>query len=377
MIREKALVLSGGGARGAYQVGVLKAVAEVAERLGISRPFRIFTGVSAGAINAVYLAAHSKDFIHASHDLAQLWSGISSEMVFRSDALSLGKISLKWMGELSMGGVIGASPGRALLDTTPLGDLIRQNVDFSHLKKNIDSGDLKALAVTALDYGNSVSVSFVQSDLHWSEWKRSRRRSQAAQINCEHILASSAIPLLFSPINIGNRYFGDGCVRNPAPLSPALHLGAQDVLVIGVRRQELVEAPSFLAMGNPPSVARVLNVLLNSVLLDGLEYDMERLQKVNEFVSSLPRESSPGSGFRHIKAVWIHPTQDIGKLAGQMSSQLPRLIRYLLKGLGPLEEAREIISYLLFDPKFCSSLMEYGYLDGKSQAQQIEDFLKS
>ncbi len=376
MEKCKAIVLSGGGARGAYQVGVLTAVAEVAHRLKLKNPFKIFTGISAGSINAVYLAAGAQDFVRSVNELAKMWSQLHSEQVFRSDVLSLGKISLTWMGELSFGGVIGSTPGRALLDTAPLGDLVRDNVNFSSIQQNIQDGNLRALAVTALDYSSSMAITFVQGHEDCKLWVRARRRAEKSQISADHILASSAIPLLFSPVQVGNRFFGDGCVRNQSPLSPALHLGASDLLVIGVRRQD---AGDGAVEGKPrsPSVARVINVLLNSVLLDGIEVDMERLARINEFLKRVPQEHQKNLNFKTVEAVWVYPSQDIGELAGSMSSRLPRLIRYLLKGLGPLEEAHEIISYLLFEPEFCSRLIDFGYQDGKAQEEAIEKFLLS
>lgn len=374
--RQKAVVLSGGGARGAYQVGVLKAVAEVAEEIQVQQPFCIFSGISAGAINAVFLASYAKDFIQGTKDLATLWSNINSDLVFRSDVLSLGRIGMKWMGELSLGGVVGTTPGRALLDTSPLGDLIRKNVNFQNIEDSIKDGTLRALAITALDYQSSTAITFVQGADTCEMWERSRRRSEKSIVTTEHVLASSAIPLLFSPVKVDTRFFGDGCVRNQSPLSPSLHLGATDLLVIGVRRQEadkMTEAQEVAAKA--PSVARVMNVLLNSVLLDGIEVDMERLRKINDFLSRVPEEHHASLNFRPVDAVWIHPSKDIGALAGQLSDRLPKLIRYLLKGLGPLEEAREIISYLLFDPEFCQELIRYGYEDGLNQKAAIREFL--
>ena len=359
-------------------MGVLKGVAEVTRDLQLEQPFSIFTGISAGAINAVYLASEAENFPQGVQQLADMWSKLTSEQVFRSDILSLGKISMKWMGELSLGGVVGTTPGRALLDTAPLGDLIRKQVHFQKIHQNIQNGKLRALAVTALDYQNSCAITFVKGSQECEMWQRARRRSERTDIGPEHILASSAIPLLFSPIPVDQRYFGDGCIRNQSPLSPALHLGATDLLVIGVRRQVADKFdPDPADPGRAPSVARVVNVLLNSVLLDGIEVDMERLNKINEFLEKVPKDHHTSLNFKPVRSVWIHPTQDIGALAGAMSNRLPRLIRYLLKGLGPLEEAREIISYLLFDPEFCSELIRYGYEDALAQRAQIENFLRA
>jgi len=370
----KAIVLSGGGARGAYQVGVLKAISDVLSEHKLKNPFQIFCGVSAGAINAAAMAAEIHDFSVAVQKLTDLWSHLTSEQVFRTDAISLGRIGLQWMGELSLGGLTGGSPGRALLDTSPLGDLIRNNLDFSGIQKNISSGDLKALAITALDYRSSETVTFVQGDPEIPDWKRTRRHSEKTIIQAEHVLASSAIPILFLPGQVQDRFFGDGCVRNTSPLQPALKLGADHIMVIGVRRNQEFMGVSSLTGSKGPSIARVINVLMNSILLDGIEVDHERLERINEFISRVPEQYRDNLNFREVKSLFIHPSEDIGALAAQMSSSLPRIVRYLLKGLGPLEEASELISYLLFEKEFTSRLIEMGYRDGMNMREEIRAF---
>lgn len=373
----KAIVLSGGGARGAYQVGVLTAVADITSRLKLKHPFQIYTGISAGAINAAYLASGTDDFSLTCHRLSKMWGELHAEQVFRTDALSLGKIGLSWMGELSFGGLTGGNQSRSLLDTSPLSDLIRNNLEFSRIDQHIQSGLLHAVAVTALDYKTSNAITFVQGHPGIQHWVRSRRRSESAKLQTEHIVSSSAIPLLFTPGKINGHYYGDGCVRNSTPISPALHLGASDLLVIGVRKQDTTAYDLHVQkLNGPPSVARVVNVLLNSVLLDGIETDIERLNRINEFMSRLPEEHHEKLNFKKVNHVWVSPSEDIGAIAATMSSKLPRVIRYLLKGLGPLDDASEIISYLLFEPSFCSRLIEIGYKDGMKQAEEIEKFLE-
>lgn len=377
-LEMKALVLSGGGARGAYQVGVLTAVAELANQHKIKSPFKIYTGISAGAINAGYLASGAEDFSLCVQKLTKMWSEISSDQVFKTDAISLGKIGLQWMGELSFGALKGTTPTRSLLDTSPLLDLIKHNLEFSKIQANIESNALHALAITALDYRTSNAITFVQGEESIKNWERSRRKSEKCKIDPEHILASSAIPLLFPPIQVDERWFGDGCVRNQTPCSPALHLGAEQLFVIGVRKlSDTADDLRALQLKSSPSVARVINVLLNSILLDGIEVDIERMKRVNDFLDRVPDSIHENLNFKKINYVWIHPTEDIGNIASRMSSKLPRVIRYLLKGLGPLEDASEIISYLLFEPEFCSKLIEIGYQDGMADKMNIEKFLLS
>lgn len=374
----KALVLSGGGARGAYQTGVLLAVADICAKTKQKTPFKIISGVSAGAINASYLAAEAQDFSLGAQKLAQMWSKIEAEQVFRTDAVSLGRIGLQWVGELSLGGLTGSTPGRALLDTAPLRDLISENLVLSKIAENLESGLLHSLAITALDYKSNSTITFVQGSPHFEMWERSRRKSERAVIRPEHIMASSAIPMLFPPIGVDDRYFGDGCLRNQAPLSPALHLGATNLFVIGVRRQTgTLDEKRALESQGPPSVSRVVNVLLNTVMLDSIELDIERLKRINEFMNRVPEELHPNLNFKKVKYTWIHPSADIGAIASGMSARLPRVVRYLLKGLGPLEDASEVISYLLFDPKFCQKLIDIGYEDGMRQSDEIQEFLES
>lgn len=370
----KALVLSGGGARGAYQAGVLNATSEIAARLGQKRPFDIFTGASAGAINASFLASQADNFLQATENLANLWGTIDADQVFRSDAISLGKIGMKWMRDLPLGGLTGFSPGPSLLDTSPLRELLQNNLDFSKIQANIQSGVLKALAITAVDYHSSMAATFIQGTEEIKMWIRSRRFSEKAVINTEHNMASSAIPLLFPPIEIESRHYGDGCLRNHAPLSPAIHLGAKKIMVVGVRRHTDIVAPKAKPAPTP-TLARVINTLLNAVLLDGIELDLDRLKKINDFMSKIPTELHEPLNFRSVEHVWVHPSIDIGQLAYEHAHKLPRFIRYLLRGLGPSEDSKEVISYLLFDPVFCQKLMEAGYEDAMKKKVEIEYLL--
>lgn len=369
------LVLSGGGARGAYQVGVLSAIAHISQELKIERPFKIYTGISAGAINASYLAAGLDDFATTTKNLVDLWSNIQSEQVFYTGTLNIGKIGLGWLEELSLGAFLGTTPGRSLLNTTPLKELIQKNVPFENIQTNIDRGHLHSLAITATEYKTSRGVVFVQGRPNSHSWNKARHHSENTTMQAEHILASSAIPLLFPPIQVDNRWYGDGCVRNQSPCGPALYLGAEKIMVIGVRRnsQLLLQSDTNSEKQAAPSVARVANVLLNSVMLDGVETDLERIRQINDFVDRLPKDQS--KTFRKVNFAFVSPSGDIGQMAFQKSSKLPRIIRYLLKGLGSMEDASEIISYLLFDPSFCTQLIELGFADGMKKRDDIVKFI--
>ncbi len=371
----KALILSGGGARGAYQVGVMQALGEIIAENKLTNPFEIYCGVSAGSINAAFMASTCDNFYQGAESLADLWGDLTSDRVFRTDALSLGKIGFQWIEGLSLGALAGPRPGISLLDTSPLAKLISENLKFSKIQENINNHVFKALALTALDYRTSETISFLQCDPEIKNWERARRKSEKAFIQTEHIMASSAIPILFPPVAVGNRYFGDGCVRNHAPLSPALHLGATELFVVGVRKKAELYPEPLDHNPQAPSLARVANAVLNSVLLDSVEVDLDRLEKINEFVRRVPKDHHANLNFKPIKSLFISPTKDIGEIALQMSSRLPRILRYLLKGLGPLEDGREIISYLMFEKEFLSVLMEMGYEDGMAQKENLTRFL--
>jgi NTE family protein len=371
----KALVLSGGGARGAYQVGVLKAIGALAKQEELSNPFPILCGVSAGAINASFLASRSHQFSQGTEELVDLWSSLTSDQVYRTDVASLSKTGLQWMAKLSFGGHTRNDAGRALLDTEPLLQLLRNNIDTEQIKANLLNKSLSALAISALDYHSSQTITFVQSLEQRADWYKNRRRSESSVITPEHVLASSSIPLLFPATPIGPRYYGDGCIRNVSPLSPALHLGATQALVIGVRVPNEVSIPIELASSEIPSIARIANVLLNSILLDGVEIDVERARRINDFLDRVPKEHRENLNFKQLDVVFISPSEDIGALAASQAARLPRFIRYLIKGLGPLNEASEIISYLLFENEFTLQLIDLGYKDAMSQKHEIIRFL--
>lgn len=369
--RKNAVVLSGGGARGAYQVGVLLGLSEILKKHSIPPDIRIISGVSAGAINAAFLASTADDFHAGVARLADLWRMLRSDQVFASDAAHMGKLAITWATELGFGSLTGTTPGKALLDTNPLRQLLTDNLNVEGIRNNLKDGHYDALVLTAVDYASSDSISFVQGKPGTPTWNKSRRQSEKAEIGVGHVMASSAIPLLFPPAQVGDRWFGDGCVRNASPCAPALYLGANRLLVIGVRRQKPANERGGPGEGAAPSVARVLNLLLNAVLLDAVEADVDRLERVNEFIRRTPMDIRASLAYKEAGVATISPSVDIGQIARDLAFRLPRIIRYLLRGLGNLEDANDIISYLLFDPEFCSKLIEIGREDALRNEKEL------
>jgi NTE family protein len=371
------LVLSGGGARAAYQVGVLSAIAEICKEMNFDNPFDFYTGLSAGAINASMIcAAPEGSFIQATKNLERLWSNVESKQVYISDPVSMSMGGLQWIFNLSLGALVKKSPHLALLDTEPLRKLLEENCNFDNINKNIKDGMFHALAVSALDYNSSATITFLQGQEKIKPWSRVRRQSELTQIKAEHVLASASIPVLFPPVAVGNRYFGDGCVRNQSPCGPAIYLGATRLIAIGVRKkQDLCYASPQSQPDKPPSVGRVANVLLNAVMMDGMELDIERLENINKNLALLGDVRPPKLTVRPVNALWIAPSREPSELASKKVGELPPMLRYLLKGLGTLQESAEISSFLLFDGTYCKALIDLGYEDGRNQKEAIVKLL--
>jgi NTE family protein len=345
--------------------------------LGILTPFQILVGNSAGAINAAYLASTSDDWKKATDGLVNLWSNIQANNVFSTDMAAMAKIGVSWIKDIALGSIGKNTSAKAFLNTDPLWKLIENNIDFSSLEKNIEKGNVHQLAISATDYKSSDGTTFVQSQKPFKPWSRPQRHSEPATIQADHIMASSAIPLFFPPILVGQRFMGDGSLRNTAPLSPAVHLGADRLIAIGVRKEKSSDLNAQQELGKSPSVGRVLNTLLNAVLLDAMHADVERSQKFNRILKNIPSEKQDEMGLKAIDVLWVYPSEDIGWMAQKKASQLPRIVQYLLSGLGPLDDTAEIVSYLLFDPGFCKELVELGYRDAMADKGAAFDFFSA
>lgn len=370
-----ATVLSGGGARGAYQAGVMRALFEICQEQEHLELFRTLCGVSAGAINACSLASKAEDLDSATLHLCNTWRNLEADQVFRTDYTSVTRNALKVVRNLGFGPISKKTVSKSigLLNTQPLSHLIDANIEFDRIQPNLDAGRVRAISATATDYSTALSVTFMQTGLDIEDWVSDNRLSQRAQLSTEHIMASSAIPVFFPPVEVGGRYFGDGSLRNSAPLSPAIHFGADRILVVGVRNWGRVTLESKNKLN--PSLGRVISVLINAIFLDSVESDLERLELINRNIAELKR-SGVETELKPIETLYIHPSMDLAELASQHQDRLPAIIRYLFDGLGSAEESAELLSYLLFDSAYCSQLVELGIEDTYQQKARIEIFLK-
>lgn len=369
------LILAGGGARAAYQVGVLKAIARMRAPNTVN-PFPILCGTSAGAINAAALSIYSKDFQDAITRLVWVWSSFSVEQVIRSDVLGLAKSAAHWLLAMMVGG-LGQNNPASLFNRQPLRHLLQRNMPCELIKEAIDSGAIDALSVTASGYSSGQSVTFYQSKHEIKPWNRAIRVGCPTEITVDHLMASSAIPFIFEAVKINREFFGDGSMRQLAPISPALHLGAERVLVVGVRSENDNEFQRQKTTGYP-SVARIAGHVLNSIFLDSMEMDLERLQRINRTLSLIPKEHfhSGTVGLRPVKALVVSPSRDLSKIARDHAFRLPRSLRFLLGGVGAMDrDGNSLLSYLLFDKAYCRDLIALGYNDTVKRRDEIMAFL--
>lgn len=369
------LVLPGGGARCAYQVGVLKAIAEILPK-GAPSPFPVISGTSAGAINSVVLASRARRFSGAVSELEKVWGNFRTHHVFKSDAQTIVKTSARWLASIGTGGLLGNAP-RSLLDNDPLRQLLNRHLRISHVQDSIDRGFLDAIAVTAAGYGSARSVSFYQGKTGLEPWSRVRRLGVPTTLRLDHLMASIAAPLIFPGVQIGREYYGDGAMRQATPLSPAVHLGAERILVIGVRNEERDPEPGPDDPVPYPSLGRVAGYMLDALLMDGLSADLERLARLNFIVNEQPNKTLEGDfeSLRSIDAMIILPSQDIREIALRYIHEMPRSVRLLMRGLGALNYGgRQLVSYLLFEAGYTRELIRLGYADAMNRRQQLQDF---
>ncbi|TMM44865.1 patatin-like phospholipase family protein [Colwellia ponticola] len=371
---KNALVLTGGGARAAYQVGVLSAIAKFLPRNhGI--PFPILCGTSAGAINTTSLACYASCFQLGVKKLEWAWKNFNISSIYYNDPINVFSHIGKGMLASFQADYASKSP-RSLLNNAPLRELLNQILDFTRIDNNITRGYLSAVAVTASSYSSGDSISFFQSGDNNLPWSRSKRRGELSQLNTEHLMASAAIPMVFPSVNIKNQHFGDGSVHQLSPLSPAIHLGAKKIFVIGVDQPK---NPLKNKENNPqpPSSATVAGHLLDSIFSDTLNSDLERMARINytlKLISAKNREEN--EGLKHIDSFVINPSHDFNAIAAQYYYDLPLSIRILLRSVGIGNDSESsILSYLLFEKNFCGELIKLGFADAMEKEQAIRAFL--
>lgn len=375
-----ALLLSGGGSRAAYQVGVLAGLRELTAP-GTPNPFPIVCGTSAGAINALALATHASDLHAAVDSMLDVWAGFRSHHVMRTDWPGLLAQAWRWSRTNLLGG--SGEMTTALLDNRPLRELLDQHMRFGCIEEALQAGLLRAVSVSAFDYHSSQSVYFYQSRSRITPWRRHRRIGVQTRLGLGHLMASAAIPLLFPPVLLNRRWYGDGAVRQQSPLSPALHLGASRVLVIGVTHR-VGSGPAAGQPGPvikpppPPSLAQLGGHLLHSTFIDNLETDLEQLERMNFLASYQPlgmRNTS--EGLRHVDVLVISPSEPLDVIAARHRNALPAGLRLFLRGSGATRSSgSDLLSYLLFEAEYCNELIELGRRDALARASDLRNFLR-
>lgn len=369
------LVLSGGGAHAAYQAGVLRAIGEIINTS--ENPFRILTGASAGAINAMGIASGADDFQTSTRHLWNIWAKLRPSDVFKTDLPSLVEIGARWIRDLSLGGFLGDSRSSFLLNTDPLKELIERYIRFDQIERHIASGALTGVSVTSTNYMSGTAVSFFDGSPEIQPWYRATRMAKRSAIRTHHVLASAAIPIFFPSVYFDGSHYGDGCVRLNAPLSPAIHLHAERILAIGTSHadpQERVIRLNEMPTSQSLSMVDIIGLLLNAVFLDSLEFDIDRMQRVNRTISRLTAEQLQDSRdrLRQIPLAVITPSKRLGDFASEEFLRFPAALRYLLRGLGASEKKGwDLLSYLAFDGVFTRNLLDLGYQDGMRQREII------
>ena len=375
MDKRVGLILTGGGARAAYQVGVLKAIAEMLPRRA-HNPFSIICGTSAGALNAAVLSVNMRSFRKGVRHLDRIWKNFHADQVYRTDLLGVFNNTVYWLAGLILS-VFGVNKldQVSLLDNTPLIELLDEIMPCEKIQESIDSGLLRALSITASGYGSGESVTFYQGAEEIVPWQGTRRIGVKTKIENRHLPASSALPFLFPAIQINREYFGDGSMRQISPISSAMQLGPNSVLVIGVSNNE--QNGPRNEIGAYPSLAQIAGHALNSIFLDSMEVDLERVRRLNGIVEMMPEEVRVQTRLKKVNVLVITPSQSIESIALHYAKELPWTIRIMLRVVGTAHQSgATLLSYLLSEGKYCKTLIDLGYRDAMNRREEIMAFLE-
>lgn len=367
-----ALALAGGGARGAYQAGVLSFIGGQCPEFF----FPIVTGVSAGAINALHVASHPGDFTENVYHLERNWRQLTTDRIYNTHPRQLAQTAIRWARTLGGGGALGQE-ARALVDTNPLRKFLQQTSQVEGIEKNIERGRLRGLGITATSYETGQTITFIEGQEELELWQRPRRQAVRDSITVEHVMASSALPLVFPAVELNGRYYGDGGIRQTAPLSPAIHMGAHKILSISPRyNPSQQEADAFSAEGYP-APSKILGLLFNNIFQDALNADALQVERINRILRRCNVEEDMDD-LRSIDIMVIQPSADIGAIAKAHEDQLPQSVKFLTRGLGVGKEQQssDFVSYLLFEQNYISRLIELGRRDASNQWDKIRDFLE-
>jgi len=367
--------LPGGGARAAYQVGVLRAIADLLPARSVN-PFPVVTGTSAGAVNATAIAVHAERFRVAIGNLERVWRNFQVSQVFRTDTASMLRSGLHWFLAMMSGGWL-LPPPKSLFDNSPLRELLRVHFDFAGVHRAIAEGQLDALAIAAAGYVSARSVSFYEARPGSAPWSRLRRAGEPATLSLDHLMASVAVPFLFPPVLMGDEFYGDGAMRQANPFSAAIHLGADRLLVIGTRNE------SHVARTVPPlcpTFGQIFGYMLDALFTDGLYSDLERLTQLNELADRggpvNAAANADGTQLKRIDMLVILPSRDISEIARHHVGSLPRALRVLLRTMGAMNTGGgQLMSYLMFQDTFTRELIALGYQDAMKRSEDLQAFL--